>query len=407
MALIANKTKLGHKQFGEGILKSIDSDKIVVVFEKHGEKKFSSQSIIEKKLWVIEESEPDISNKPKEFNKSQMVIGTYNVHESFISSTPLLFNESYILIGQKMSAPSIHANYNLVVIGDLYCEDLSVGGSLIVIGLAELKRLFCGKDVICSGKLSINDGEIESNIIANELKSSDLQCNGNINIQTIADIKSNITIEGLLFANEGIMGKGELNATAAVAGDYIDFDGITPKNSIELSELNVSGDTLSVDTVKDNLDSLICNQLPEKIDLSSEALTDSFISTVSDISKQDIYRRCEWNYLTINLLHIMNNDSIDNLKDCLLLFYAEKFLPNEIKHCNTINKVFSSLLPLSIDKIEDLEFSANNIYDVAFAIKIVEEFGDELCNSKKELLDKIFDFMGIKYDTVKKYLIGE
>lgn len=408
MDLIVNKTKLGHKQYGEGVLKSNDGNIIVVDFGEHGEKKFTGQSILDKQLWVIKESILD-SNKPKEYNKSNTIIGNYNIQEAFISSTPLVYKESYVIIGERLSAPSILANYNLIIIGNLYCEDITINGSLTVIGNAKLKKIICGKEVVCSGKLDISDGEIESNIVANELKASKLQCNGNISIQTVLDVKDVLNTCGILLASEGIIGKGSLDAKSVVAGEFIDFDGNTPDNTFEISEIASATNKLQInnDSITEFMDSLINNKLSGNMDLSTNDKREEFLALITDVSNNDIYRNHEWKYLVNNIFAILKENKITNLRECLLTFYAEKYLPKEIKYNQEINNVFSTLLPNAIDMINDLDYSATTPYDIAFSIKVIEEYGAEITDNKSELLDKVFEFMGIKYITVKKYLTGE
>ena len=404
MDLIENKTRFKHKIYGEGILKSFTNDLIVIEFDEYGEKKFTGQSIIEKKLCVINETNTE-SKKAIEYNNSQNVFGTYNVINAFVSVNPLIFNETYVVLGSKLSAPSIHANYNLIVIGDIYCDDIDVNGSLIVIGDAQFKSLVCNKDVVCTGKLSVVDGDIESNVFVKELKSNRLHCKGNVNIQTIVDIKNLLNIEGTLFASEGILGKGELLAKAAVAGDYIDFDGSTPKKSLELSEYDF--ESLKYNGNTTNIDRLIASNLSKNIDLSSDSSILPFIASVSEIANTDVYRISEWSYLVKNIINIVNKNDISDLRECLLAFYAEKYLPNEIKYDSNFNVVFSNLLSNSIERIEELEYTANNIYDISFSIKVIDEFGTELCESKDVLFETVFDFIGLKYDTVKRYLRDE
>jgi hypothetical protein len=407
MDLIENVTRVEHRQFGKGIIKYNDGNVFIVDFEKYGEKKFTGKSILDKQLWIIKEVSVD-SNKPKEFNKSNNIIGSYNVLEAYSSTVDLIFNESYIVIGEKMAAPSIRANYNLIVIGSLYCDEISINGSLIIIGNATLKKLICEKEVVCTGKLSITEGEVEASILANELKSNSLTCRGNINIQTVVDIKDVLDLNGIMFATEGILGKGKIEAESVIAGEFINFDGITPKKTFEISEVNSNTDILKMtsNTIPENYNDVILKKLTGKVDLSSDAKKYEFFSIITDISDNDVSRSNEWKYLIKNIFEVLNKNDIDNLRDCLLVFYAEKFLPKEIKYNIDINKVFSTLLPKAIDKIDDLVYTASDPYDIAFSIKVIEEYGTEISESKSRLLDKVFEFMGIKFTTVKKYLTG-
>ena len=171
MNLIENITKFAHKNmpsWGVGIYRKSEGKYIIVEFEKAGIKKFTKNSInttlmiIEDSVKVeTEENKPSSAYTPVDSKKMSLIqfdgevnsIAGKNVIEAFQCEDTVIFNETYIIIGEHTEALKIHAMYDLTIIGNVAVQECIVNGSLTIIGNARITKLTCYNGFICRGDL--------------------------------------------------------------------------------------------------------------------------------------------------------------------------------------------------------------------------------------------------------------
>ena len=101
-----------------------------------------------------------MSNKLLQFNSGDHVLGGKNITEAISSEGDIVFNESYIVIGDLLEAVHIHATYDLRVLGDIKAEQITVNGSLFVDGDIESDSLLCRGEFICTGVVRVANVEL-------------------------------------------------------------------------------------------------------------------------------------------------------------------------------------------------------------------------------------------------------
>ena len=77
-----------------------------------------------------------------QFNSGDHVLGNKNVTEAVITDGDIVFNESYVVIGESLEAKNIHATYDLDVVANIVAVTISVNGNLFVKGDIEAEDLF-------------------------------------------------------------------------------------------------------------------------------------------------------------------------------------------------------------------------------------------------------------------------
>ena len=69
-----------------------------------------------------------------QYNSGDHVLGNKNVAEAVTTDGDIVFNESYIVVGESLKARNIHATYDLDVMTDVVAGRISVNGNLFVKG---------------------------------------------------------------------------------------------------------------------------------------------------------------------------------------------------------------------------------------------------------------------------------
>ena len=69
-----------------------------------------------------------------QFDSTLLQAGNTNVAEAVETDDDLYFNETYVVIGARLSGNMIHATYDLTVIGDVEADTIEINGELTVNG---------------------------------------------------------------------------------------------------------------------------------------------------------------------------------------------------------------------------------------------------------------------------------
>lgn len=345
-----------------------------------------------------------------QYDSSSLVISGENIAEAVQVDKKLIYNESYTLIGSKLSSPSIHACYNLTVLGDLEIDEIEVKGKLTVLGNIKAKRINCLKTLICEGNIDAEVLFIGSDLIADNLSCKQLSCSGHVFARTTIDIGQNIRVEGSVMAGEGIVGGGIFESKNAVAGEYFEFVGAVNSKVLELETDTSFGDssgrkgTDALEYTLEELLPLIKSKLTEGLIQSGNIGENELLQFVKNISDYYAETVADWLPLTEYLVEFSYLDEIKNLRDYLILTMAKNVLPQEILSYETLNHLYSDMFSEATKNVDDLEYKATSVEDLIMSMKIVLNYHDELPIDKDVAFDKIFQSIGIKYKTVKSFL---
>lgn len=343
-----------------------------------------------------------------QFDSSETIIGGVNIAEAIISDKKLIFNESYTVTGESLVAPSLYACYDLTVIGDVEVDDIEVCGNFRVIGdIKARKRLSCLKGIFCSGDIDA-DSISGSDIVADNIKCTTLSCTGNVIARTTIDVGESVTVDKSVMTGEGIVGSGNFSARNAVAAEYFEFVGDVRGKALELDtdasfgepHEEATADKLTLEELFETLK----GKVQERLAQAGEVDEDQLLSFIEQLSAIDIDLLSDWRKLTGKLVDISYLDQITNLRDYLYVIMATKILPEEIIAYETIEHVFDNLLEDAETRLSSMEFHAKDVEDFAYSLKIVTLCENEIRMDRDEMLDHIFQSVGIKYKTVQGFL---
>ncbi len=341
-----------------------------------------------------------------QFDTSETIVGGVNIAEAMESEKKLVYNESYTILGEALTAPSVYACYDLTVIGNLEVNEVEVKGNLYVLGDIKAKRLSCLKTIICSGDIDA-ESIYGNEIVANDIACHSISCPGNVFARTTLDISESLVSDKSVMAGEGILGDGHFSAKNAVAAEYFDFSGEVLGKVMELETDAVFGEphpTPAAEESFEHFSARVQDKIKEELQKAGEVDEDKLVEFVAQLSGLDSDLLYDWQLIAENLVELSYLDKITNFRDYLVILMATKIMPEEIVGYETLEHVFDSLFIEAESNIDSLQFHAKTIEEFAYALKVVSLCEEEMGIGKEEALDRIFQSVGIKYKTVKAYL---
>ena len=405
MKLIENETKFIHKSmpsWGVGIFRESDGTYITIDFENAGIKKFGMNSI-GTTLMVVEEKAEKVVAEPEPISQTTYVpvnaqngaliqydgesgsIAGKNIIEAFEGNDSVIFNESYIIIGEHTEALKIHAMYDLTIMGDVTAQECVVNGSLTVIGNARIKNITCQNGFICKGDLYSEKVYVGGDLIADSVVCDELICDGNAAIQTTANINQAAQIAKTIVACEGIMGAGKFKAQNAIANEYFEFDGDYEGKILELET-----DETICDTVPQNSDSY--DTVEDVIALANKKLTEE-------------YGKCSsLEPLFSKLADLSYKSRIETIEEYLTVLVAKELLPDEVFSYESIEHIGRLYLSKAHDEISNLIFEPTTIEQFSRVLSMAVKFEEELSDDWEIMMDMIFESVGLKYSTVSSMI---
>lgn len=434
MNLIENKTKLKHKtmsSWGVGVYRKSDRDYITVEFENAGIKKFSKATfdLMLVPVGGTEETTPSASQTKQSATKTTYAplndqngalvqfdgeadgIAGKNVIEAFEGNNSIIFNETYLIVGEHTKAVKIHAMYDLTIIGDVTVQKCVVNGSLTIIGDAHISNLTCYNTFICKGNLYSDKIYVGRNMNVGSIDCNEIICDGNVVLQTTANINQSAKIGKTMVACEGVMGAGTFSAVNTIANEYFEFDGEYEGKILELETDTTISDTTPVKTAP-------CETVEEIIDLANQKLAEEYEKCpeldeeeiIDHLKKLSAIQNTSLKILPIieplftKLTEISYQDRIETVDEYLMILMAQRMLPSEVYNYESVDHIDKLYLPKARNEIENLSFAPCTIEQFSRVLFMAVKLEEELSADWKTLMDKIFESIGLKYLTVSSMI---
>ena len=434
MNLIENKTKFAHinmPSWGVGVYRKSDGDYITVEFENAGIKKLSKATINSMLMPVGGTIETTPTPAPKkqsatkntyapvndhngsliQYDGEASCIAGKNVIEAFEGNDSIIFNETYMIVGEHTNALKIHAMYDLTIIGDVTAQECVVNGSLTIIGDAHIANLTCYNTFICKGNLHADKIYVGRNIIVGSIDCDDIICDGNVVLQTTANINQNAKIGKTMVACEGIMGAGTFSAINAIANEYFEFDGEYEGKILELETDATISNTVPVKAAP-------CETIEDIINLANKKLEEEY-DKCPDLDEEEIIKHLkklgaiqsrELKFLPIveplftKLTEISYQDRIETIDEYLTVLMAQKLLPTEVYKYESVDHFGKLFLPKAQSEIDELGFEPCTIEQFSRVLSMAVKFEEVLSADWEILMDKVFESIGLKYSTVSSMI---
>ena len=438
MAYIIDKTRFRHGNYGTGTFRGYSDNGIMLIdFPGYGVKKFAESSIRMGHLTLIVETPPPPPPQPKpvskpvpqppviasvihsgsstqQYDTSDTIIGDKNILEAFDCEDVVLFNESYVVIGEETHARIIRAAYDLTVIGDLSASEIQVNGILTVTGSVAAQKINCSNNLLCQGNVTADNIYVGGDMMADSVKCSDFLCDGNAVIRTTIDIDKSSRTEKTMVACEGIIGGGTFAALNAIANEYFEFDGDIEGHIVELETETTLSEISEPEPVEIAADfsglpieealAKISERIRAEYDRMEELDEDTLLELTQKLSSGSLGELEDMGKLFEQLTQISYKDEIDDLGDYLVIEYAKKNLPSQLYRYETVEHVDSILLPNATAILEELEFIPSSVEKIAQALHIIMQLQDTLPLSMEALCDKVFSSVGLRFATVKSIM---
>jgi len=429
MELKENITKFTHMSmpsWGVGTYIGSEGDYITIDFENVGVKKFGKNSI-NTMLKVLDDpntqkqatTQPSTVYVPVSTQTGSLIqydgeeggIAGKNIIEAFEGNDSVIFNETYIIIGEHTEALKIHAMYDLTIMGDVTVQECVINGSLTIIGTARIANLTCYNGFICKGDLYSDKIYVGGDIIVDSIVCNELICDSNVTIQTTANINHTAKIGKNMVACEGIMGAGKFSATNAIANEYFEFDGDYEGKILELETDNIISDSAPVKVVAVETIEEIINLANQKLveeygkcpSLDEEAIIEH-LRNLGAIESEELRNLPIIEPLFSRLTDLSYQDKIETIEEYLTVLVAQRVLPSEVFSYESIDHIGKLFLPKVQNEMEELSFEPTSIGQFANVLSMAVRFEEDLSPDWELLMDKIFESVGLKYSTVSSMI---
>lgn len=345
-----------------------------------------------------------------QFNSGDRVLGNKNVAEAVTTDRDIVFNESYVVIGESLEAGNIHATYDLDVLADVVAETISVNGNLFVKGDIEADEIICRGTFHCTGEVRVNKCNLGSYAVIGSVICKELYAIGDLFIKTTIDTDSSLEADGLVIAGEGIMGDGFFEAKAAIANEYFEFNGKNKSKVFEISEMEFTEASISHGADKSDIDlttldmegtTKVFNYVLEKSVCEwNQFEEEEFIAEIRKVA-ESMYDLHMIDRVVDTVISLSYERQIDNFKDYLFVLCARNIFPGEMAHYETLQPVIEDMFNEATYHIDKMDYKAKNIEELAGSLLFLSKYCEQLSISMEEAADKIFSSIGIRYSTVE------
>ena len=347
-----------------------------------------------------------------QFNSGNHVLGNKNVAEAVLTDGDIVFNESYVVIGESLEARDIHATYDLDVLTDIVAKTISVNGNLFVKGDIEADEIICRGSFYCTGEVRVNKCNLGSHSMIGSVIGKEVYAAGDLFIKTTIDTDSSLEADGLGVAGEGIMGDGSFEAKAAIANEYFEFSGKNTSKVFEISEMEFTEASVSEDEVDVDLDlDLDAMNVDGAIEVFNKVFDKSigewdqfeeeeFIGKVRKVA-ESMYDLQMIDRVVDTVIALSYERQIGNFKDYLFVLCARNTFPEGMAKYETLQPVIEDMLNEATYQIDKMDYKAENIQDLAVSLLILNKYYEQVPIGMDEAADKIFSSIGIRYSTVE------
>ena len=336
-----------------------------------------------------------------QFDSTLLQAGNTNVAEAVETDDDLYFNETYVVIGARLSGNMIHATYDLTVIGDVEADTIEINGELTVNGNIKADKLRCRR-LVCTGKVCVKELLCDEDSFSKSISTNILQTQGSFIVLDSLVVDEKCQAERNIITGEGLSGSGALVAENVIAGEYFDFDGGVSANIFEVETLFKQEKSYTELSVED-MDCLnrMDNALEKYFDELVSETNDELLDTLAESAEIQRVSFSEMYYLFCELTRISQMDVITNLRDYLVVQYAYSTFPIKLIEHKDISKAFT-MVSDEVD-IDSFMYSAESLMEFAYSLKILVS----ICTEDFDLIaDKIFEFIGLRYSFVTKRFEG-
>ena len=354
-----------------------------------------------------------------QFNSGDHTLGGQNITEALCTDGEIIFNESYIVVGDHLEARKIYATYDLTVHGNLSAEEVVVNGALFVTGDIDATALTCRGKFVCSGEVRVKELTVDNFSVADSIASDSIEAASDLFIRTTVDTNKTLHSTGLVVAAEGIMGAGDFSAKAAIANEYFEFDGQPSSKVFEISSMSFFGNSAPQEQ-SDQVDAPISTA---DLDLGDIILLfkDAFEASSTEWAELDEDEMINYLFSVANSLPDMGSikriidriveisylTKITNLQDYLYIVWANEVFPDALLKYETLEGVFGQLFEDAKQNLQSLEFSSSSIKGLSDSLYVLSVYHRKLAIDFDDCADKIFSSIGLRYITVKRAMEGQ
>ena len=451
MDLIPGVSKVIHKTFGVGVFveirKSQGNEYVHVKFESKGEKDFVYPTAFTSGL--LKEYSEDGAHKAsgkqtRQVDSSSSIDKNENIILGSSIDSGIVFNESYTVIGDVDTDKFIIANYDLTIVGETHCSEIEVKKSLTVRGNLECDKILCNGFLNVTGEIRCKEIVVGEWVSAGSIICDKLVCS-NVVVQTIIECEERLESDNSVVACEGVISSGNVRAQYIYAVDYFDnsgdvegsvYEASTAENpaqkvvekivervverKVEVPVTKVVEKRVEVPKIVEKRVEVPVTKKYTPIEASQlwKSLMKEFYNSIINLDEDGVCdaikkmgnneppRMNDVHDMMTRIIEISYLNRVDNFYDYLVLVAAKEFLPEELKHYDTVEGVFTYMFDEAVAAASDMDFWVDNINSFQYALWVIVNYSDKLGLPVSMAFDKVFSSVGLRYSTVERALNG-
>lgn len=453
MDLIPGVSKVIHKTFGVGVFveirKSQGNEYVHVKFESKGEKDFVYPTSFTSGL-LKEYSEDgdhkEIGKQTRQVDSNSSIDKNENILLGSSIDSGIVFNESYTVVGDIDTDKFIIANYDLTIVGETHCYDIEVKKSLTVRGDIECNKILCNGFLNVTGEIRCKELVVGEWISAGSIICDKIVCS-NVVVQTIIECEEHLESDNSIVACEGVISSGDVKARYIYAVDYFDNSGEVEGSVYEASTAGNPAQKVVEKIVERIVEKKVevpvtkivekrvevpVPQVVEKrvevpihkkytateaallwknlmkeyyhsiINLDEEGVC----ASIKEMASNEPPRMNDVHDMMTRIIEISYLNKVDNFYDYLVLVASKEFLPEELKHYDTVEGVFTYMFDEAVAAVSDMDFWVDSVNEFQYALWVIVNYSDKLGVPVAIAFDKVFSSVGLRYSTVERAING-
>lgn len=153
-----------------------------------------------------------------------MTSGKALIYYKTIKTDELIFKATYYVIGDIVCSGKISALFDLIVIGNVFANDVNIKGKFVCTGKCKIENTIIVQNDIWADSLEADHVICHENCLAQEIDAKDVNVEGNITVGKAFGIEGIAQCNQRIICGETIYGAGKVITDMVITGDPIDLD---------------------------------------------------------------------------------------------------------------------------------------------------------------------------------------
>jgi transcription antitermination factor NusA-like protein len=304
-------------------------------------------------------------------------LNSWVLGEDIKSEDIIQIESSYVILGNITNSLELVANYNLIILGDLFVDKIHIKKDLFVLGNIKTNDLIVGGNLNCKSDINCKTAKVGRSLAAKSFQINTANIGWNLTVDS-SFVEESLVVENEIICLEGIAGSGVCKAKNILIKEYkhirtefeqeiILSEGFNPvtvpsrENNSDIEGLMVK-ELFEKESIMDNY-----NELQSKL---NNFLIDNFESYISDIEERYDFDEIDKKFYIIQkkipslggyienfkqIIKFGDTKGINSVEDFIALLNLKHSTPKFFYKISIVSDVLLSFYNLQKDNLERLK----------------------------------------------------